>query len=72
MLTFKNFGGLLRVLNIYKELFLIIPALIEGARTILSENRSSVSEVDIKEAIEFQEERINALEGRRIIDVEAN
>lgn len=51
---------------------LIIPALIEGARTILSENRSSVSEVDIKEAIEFQEERINALEGRRIIDVEAN
>ena len=45
---------------------------IEAARTILSENRSSVSEVDIKEAIEFQEERINALEGRRIIDVEAN
>ena len=44
---------------------------IEAARTILSENRSSVSEVDIKEAIEFQEERINALEGRRIIDVEA-
>jgi len=26
----------------------------------------------MKEAIEFQEERINALEGRRIIDVEAN
>ncbi len=26
----------------------------------------------IKVAIEFQEERINALEGRRIIDVEAN
>ena len=25
----------------------------------------------IKEAIEFQEERINALEGKRIIDVEA-
>ena len=45
---------------------------IEAARTILSENRSSVSEVDIKEAIEFQEERINALEGRRIIDVQAD
>jgi len=26
----------------------------------------------MKEAIEFQEERINALEGKRIIDVEAN
>jgi len=26
----------------------------------------------MNEAIEFQEERINALEGRRIIDVEAN
>jgi len=26
----------------------------------------------MKGAIEFQEERINALEGRRIIDVEAN
>ena len=25
----------------------------------------------MKEAIEFQEERINALEGKRIIDVEA-
>ena len=45
---------------------------VEAARTILSENRSSVSEVDIKEAIEFQEERINALEGRRIIDVQAD
>ena len=55
-----------------RSCLLIIPALIEGARTILSENRSSVSEVDIKEAIEFQEERINALEGRRIIDIEAN
>ena len=44
---------------------------IEAARTILSENRSSVSEVDIKEAIEFQEERINALEGKRIIEIEA-
>ena len=55
-----------------RSCLLIIPALIEGARTSLSENRSSVSEVDIKEAIEFQEERINALEGRRIIDVEAN
>jgi len=26
----------------------------------------------MNEAIEFQEERINALEGRRIFDVEAN
>jgi len=26
----------------------------------------------MKEAIAFQEERINALEGRRIIDLEAN
>jgi len=26
----------------------------------------------MNEAIEFQEERINALEGRRIIDVKAN
>ena len=61
------------VFSIYiRSCLLIIPALIEGARTILSENRSSVSEVDIKEAIEFQEQRINALEGRRIIDVEAN
>jgi len=25
----------------------------------------------MKEAIEFQEERINALEGKRIIDIEA-
>ena len=36
-----------------------------------SDSRSSVSEVDIKEAIEFQEKRINALVGKRIIDVEA-
>ena len=27
---------------------------------------------EMKEAIEFQEERINALEGKRIIDIEAN
>ena len=34
-----------------RSCLLIIPALIEGARTILSENRSSVSEVDIKEKV---------------------
>ena len=45
---------------------------IQVARILLLENRSSVSEDDIKEAIEFQEERINALEGKRIIDVEVN
>ena len=33
---------------------------------------SYVSEVDIKEAVKFQEERIYALEGRRIIDVEVD
>ena len=32
----------------------------------------SIINPSMNEAIEFQEERINALEGRRIIDVEAN
>ena len=71
--VFKHSLSFYSVNNIHLWLSKVkVPALIEGARTILSENRSSVSEVDIKEAIEFQEERINALEGRRIIDVEAN
>ena len=28
--------------------------------------------LSLQKAIEFQEERINALEGKRIIDIEAN
>ena len=41
--------------------------------TLINKDRSRIKVFEpFEEAIEFQEERINALEGRRIIDVEAN